>query len=1169
MQLRQPVEGDKIVSLQGVNESCHKAGGSYIPNTLSVIINGTEYVLSSIIGLAFGFASFNSPVPLKAGDTIRVKSNCMLDETNTFTVLSTNFTITAEDATICNNSSNITVTYNDILRVYLLNINSEFELYLNNQPLSLVDFNYQQYQTTTFSSDGLGGFKGTVNTNNSAAFSKVTYDPSNGNTVKIIPKGGYFTVRFGFIELIFSTTDLGINNFAIGVFEDPLNVEFELGDVFELISDNESYTVILNGDTEEPVYTFSKELVVTPTAGTIETDPAILNTPIEWTLPVSVGSQTVTASFGSSGVYTSTVINVDYCRAEADDKTINVDLGSTNNPIPEPTGTVPTNCTGGGIKITQLPSCALLLYSGDPVEVNDIIPEEDYDKLTLDIPSECSSTDSFKYQLVATGSGCLDSLEATVTINIAQCPPDWVNSGEPECVDCAYVQKQENLNYECSGGSQFRYISAGDNSNCTQPVWEDTGQTRCEDCQNEKEQQNTNPCYTGTQTRWVEDSEGTVCDDTPNWVDETTICTGTTSGLKFELLKTGETMTAGSIHIELFENTISRIDIYPVTKDAYDINDILDQLAVQAGDPKGYIHITLDSISAEVPIAEVDFIGGVYRLTPVENANVLWSVTNTDITYSTIYLLVKYSGETTYCKQLKVQKDTNICSSTYYTYKTTLEEGDCSNDDTAVWITYGVPFCSDCSEVEGPCQDCVALISEKDISVCSATFNDTRATPWNGKFEWVFITATGCSPIIASAGKLVFQKDDIAAIPGEPHVPCGLRYLKFPTHDIRNINLKEQLDFLYGESGTTKATKIIVEVIGDPSKNFIYEGRLTYLWEDSELVVDLGGFFVNSAKYYNEQGFLGVYDTGATVKVTWEYQEELPTPCPVTPILEDLDSEVRCNNCQEQRRVVDTARCSAGYGIPRWIPNPGGTACDTLPNWEDVEYTCIDCVNKTIQKDTNPCSPTYGEVRTIDTVSSENYRCGGEPEFQETDLTRPGLDGQIYVYWVNVNGCNSTPGEWRVLTRPSIEIEDGCIPKTDPCKTTINIFKKCPKLPCGCNSTSTTTVTTSSMPKFEAKWGKVNTKNVIASNITNAEFSGDFIKGSNIIVDFPYITPEYLFLAEPATEDQKVRWYENPLNNEDIGANLVWELFGIVSGYRVYITSFKTFFSSPITFTKD
>ena len=37
MQLRQPIEGDKVLSAQSVDETCHKSGGNYIPNTLSVI----------------------------------------------------------------------------------------------------------------------------------------------------------------------------------------------------------------------------------------------------------------------------------------------------------------------------------------------------------------------------------------------------------------------------------------------------------------------------------------------------------------------------------------------------------------------------------------------------------------------------------------------------------------------------------------------------------------------------------------------------------------------------------------------------------------------------------------------------------------------------------------------------------------------------------------------------------------------------------------------------------------------------------------------------------------------------------------------------------------------------------------------------------------------------
>lgn len=1060
MQLRQPVEGDKIVSLQGVNESCHKAGGSYIPNTLSVIINGTEYVLSSIIGLAFGFASFNSPVPLKAGDTIRVKSNCMLDETNTFTVLSTNFTITAEDATNCNNSSNIIVTYNDILRVYLLNINSEFELYLNNQPLSLADFNYQQYQITTFSSDGLGGFKGTVNTNNSAAFSKVTYDPSNGNTVKIIPKGGYFTVRFGFIELNFSTTDLGINNFAIGVFEDPLDVEFELGDVFELISDNESYTVILNGNTEEPVYTFSKELVVTPTAGTIETDPAILNTPIEWTLPVSVGNQTVTASFGSSGVYTSTTINVDYCRAEADDKTINVDLGSTDNPIPEPTGTVPANCTGGGIKITQLPSCALLLYSGDLVEVNDIIPEEDYDKLTLDIPSECSSTDSFKYQLIATGSGCLDSLEATVTINIAQCPPDWVDSGEPECIDCEYVQKQENLNYECSGGDQFRYVPTGDNSLCTAAVWQDTLNTRCQDCLEQKEQENTNPCYVGEQTRWIANPGGSECETIPNWEELESLCITDSSGLRYKL-KTGGTVNTGEVKVESgFDSTLTSIQISGTTDNGYNIELLLDALVGSSTSPKGQIYLrSSNGIIAEVNISSISKVGNVYTILPVGSTS-KWAYYQYDISIY-IYILVKLDEEANFCRLVKVEKDIAECSPTYNTVRTSFETDVCT-DNSEFWVVDSVPTCGECGSdicnedcgilMDCPecdecreIRDCKTVITERNLALCSNTYNDTREVVWNKKFETYFVASSACLPHFSVAGTIAIRY-------GYANLedPCTFWGINVNYLDYRGYNIYPILMFMLGEDfSKRKNFRIILSFADDPEIKLVSNNLRDYwdAYDGSQFTFFLDSGFKNYTEYNDFLDKSGA--NNPLLKFEIELLEDPDNPCSVEPNWVPLGGTQnrRCSNCEEQIRAVDTARCSPTFNKTKWIANPGGTACDTLPNWVDEEYTCIDCINKTIQKDTNPCSPTYGEVRTIDTVSSENYRCGGEPEFQETDLTRPGLDGQIYVYWVNVNGCSSTPGEWRVLTRPSIEIEEGW---RNPCQKTVIQLKRCPdNKPCG------------------------------------------------------------------------------------------------------------------------
>ena len=1133
--------------------------------------------MSSILGLSFGFLTFNSPVPLKAGDTVRVKSNCSIAETSTFTTRSTNFTIVADDATICNNTSNIAVTYDDIIRLFLASQNSEVKVLLNSNPLTLNDFDYQQFQTTTFSSDGTGIFKGTANTNNSSAFSKLSYTPSN--TLRVQPVDGYSVVRFGIIELIFNNGELRRTNFASGEFDVDAEIAYSPNDVFDIISTNSSYVVEHNS---VEIYTYSKAITLTATGGSISPNPATLNTPSIWTLPVAVGEQTVTAEFVGDGVYTSVDIEVDYCRATADDKSVNVNRGSNNNDVPTLTGTVPNNCSEGGARITALPPCSQLLYLGTEVELNDVIPTADFDKLKLTVPTACNNPiETFKYQIIASGSGCQDSFEATVTININTCIDDWQDVGSPTCIDCVRVQQQENLNYTCSGGDQFRYVPTGDNSLCTAAVWQDTLNTRCQDCLEQKEQENTNPCYVGEQTRWIANPGGSECETIPNWEEVESLCITDSSGLRYKL-KTGGTVNTGEVKVESgFDNTLTSIQISSTTDNGYNIELLLDALVGSSTSPKGQIYLrSSNGIIAEVNISSISKVGNVYTILPVGSTS-KWAYYQYDISIY-IYVLVKLDEEANFCRLVKVEKDIAECSPTYNTVRTSFETDVCT-DNSEFWVVDSVPTCGECGSdicnedcgilMDCPecdecreTRDCKTVITERNLALCSNTYNDTREVVWNKKFETYFVASAACLPHFSVAGTIAIRY-------GYANLedPCTFWGINVNYLDYRGYNIYPILMFLLGEDfSKRKNFRIILSFVDDPEIKLVSNNLRDYWdsYDSSQFTFFLDSGFKNYTEYNDFLDKSGA--NNPLLKFEIELLEDPDNPCSVEPNWVPLggNQNKRCINCEEEVRAVDTARCSPTFNKTKWIANPGGNACSKVPNWAFRSAECIDCQNKTRQEDIRPCSPTFGQFRYIDTTNPNDFKCITEPNFEETELTKV-VDGICYVYWINTNPCNTTPGEWREQLVPSIIIEDGCIPKTDPCKTTINIFKKCPKLPCGCNSTSTTTVTTSSMPKFEAKWGKVNTKNVIASNITNAEFSGDFIKGSNIIVDFPYITPEYLFLAEPATEDQKVRWYENPLNNEDIGANLVWELFGIVFGYRVYITSFKTFFSSPITFTKD
>lgn len=513
LQLRQPIEGDKVISAQGFTEGCHVSSGSYVHNSLSFIINSVEYPINSVLGFGFGFVQIQLPIPLKRGDTIQIKSNCSSDISSVFDVIPTDFIVKATNATICNNTTPVTVEYKDVIKLFLENQNSHFYLYRNNLPVEMSDFQYQQHTTGSFTISS-GYVTGVVATLNETAFSSTNYSPTT--TLKIEQPNGYFTIRLGVIEIICSSGSMQYTNFATGQVEQSLTTYLPT-DVIEIESTGSEINVYKN---TVQIYTYNVEVQLTPSGGTISPSTISIGNTSTWTLPTSPGTYTITAVMGTgAGVETKTDIQVTNCKATADNKTVTVTRGTTNNAIPTLTGTVPTNCSDGGFRIESLPSCGTAKLSGTPLTIGQIVSTANAGNIKFDIPSSCLPQNyTLTYRKILSLFGCDNSDIATVTIQALGCLEDWQDTPDPQrCESCVRQKRQRNVNFNCSGGPEFRWVNTGDNILCLEPTWQDIpNSVRCNNCQEEKEQRNINTCVSVV-NRWVPNPGGNQCNLVPNF----------------------------------------------------------------------------------------------------------------------------------------------------------------------------------------------------------------------------------------------------------------------------------------------------------------------------------------------------------------------------------------------------------------------------------------------------------------------------------------------------------------------------------------------------------------------------------------------------------------------------------------------------------------------------
>jgi len=127
-----------------------------------------------------------------------------------------------------------------------------------------------------------------------------------------------------------------------------------------------------------------------------------------------------------------------------------------------------------------------------------------------------------------------------------------------------------------------------------------------------------------------------------------------------------------------------------------------------------------------------------------------------------------------------------------------------------------------------------------------------------------------------------------------------------------------------------------------------------------------------------------------------------------------------CESCVSKQLQRDTNPCSPTYNQTRVINS--GSACNTSANWVNSgNYNCYSTCNKyNVEVDNNPCSSTYNQTRQGSLVESNSTFCGGCCG----QSTSPSWTNEGSAYCDNcvskqlqrdTNPCSSTYNQTRVI----------------------------------------------------------------------------------------------------------------------------------------------------------
>jgi hypothetical protein len=515
--LRQSVEGDRIVTVEGVDSAVGNcwidSNGDYVPNSIAIRINGISYPLYNILSLSFGFLFINIPnnVFIGANTNVQVYSTC--DPNPEYITLSIpskpiNFTINTEGITSCSTQAVINASIKDYIRLFFAGtVGAPMRLRLgtssSNAYLDMSDFTYQIGDSADITSEA-GFFTRNTEGPNASLFSNQIY--SNYLITITVITTNYFTIRGGSLEIIFDGSSIRYINYLSGDKSEIYLAHYDINDEYNFIGTPEAYVFskkTLTGLQE--LLRLNKVATYEVSGGTLNPVIAVVGTPITWNHPAGNGEYTFTVSLVQGMKYKKTII-VHSCGNAVPDNYV----GAYNQPYQ---GNVSTNdelCTGETTYV-QLVEGSIV---GGSLNLNSqgaftFFPDTDFEgEASFTYERYCGNTTSNIYEKVGT---------AIVTItydnSCSSILPVWIDTDNVRCIKCYPEKEQEDTNFLCSGTTSNRWIPVADNSICDQlDDWQNTNETKCKFAHKFIRQINLNKCSTGFRERWVDLGLNTDCD---------------------------------------------------------------------------------------------------------------------------------------------------------------------------------------------------------------------------------------------------------------------------------------------------------------------------------------------------------------------------------------------------------------------------------------------------------------------------------------------------------------------------------------------------------------------------------------------------------------------------------------------------------------------------------